>query len=101
MCFSLTTQLVYYETILPNTLKSEIFPTDLLTAVCDKIPHYITLFRDDIALVSTLPIVVKQDRKLHNEYVVGLCDAEATFTISVTKDNRVRRILSSFISFNR
>lgn len=29
--------------------------------------------------------------KLHNEYVVGFCDAEATFTISVTKDNRVRK----------
>ena len=46
---------------------------------------------DEIVLVSTLPIVVKKDSKLHNEYVVGLCDAEATFIISVTKDNRVRK----------
>ena len=34
---------------------------------------------------------MKKGNKLHNEYVVGLCDAEATFTISVTKDNRIRK----------
>jgi hypothetical protein len=38
-----------------------------------------------------MPVVVKEGSKLHNEYVVGLSDAEATFTISVTKDNRVRK----------
>ena len=58
-------------------------------------------------LLSTMPVVVKPESpnfffvhvnvqkknktKLHNEYVVGLSDAEATFTISVTKDNRVRK----------
>ena len=46
---------------------------------------------DDIVLFSTLPVVVKGGNTLHNEYVVGLCDAEATFTISVTKDNRKRK----------
>jgi ABC-type tungstate transport system substrate-binding protein len=46
---------------------------------------------DDIVLLSTLPAVVKGGNALHNEYVVGLCDAEATFTISVTKDNRTRK----------
>ena len=46
---------------------------------------------DDIILLSTLPVVVKGGNTLHNEYVVGLCDAEATFTISVTKDNRTRK----------
>ena len=46
---------------------------------------------DDIVLLSTLPVVVKGGNELHNEYVVGLCDAEATFTISVTKDNRTRK----------
>jgi hypothetical protein len=46
---------------------------------------------DDIVLLSTLPVVVKGGNALHNEYVVGLCDAEATFTISVTKDNRTRK----------
>jgi hypothetical protein len=46
---------------------------------------------DDIVLLSTLPVVVKGSNALHNEYVVGLCDAEATFTISVTKDNRKRK----------
>lgn len=46
---------------------------------------------DDIVLLSTLPVVIKGDNALHNEYVVGLCDAEATFTISVTKDNRTRK----------
>ena len=46
---------------------------------------------DVIVLFSTLPIVVKEDSKLRNEYVVGLCDAEATFTISGTKDNGVRK----------
>lgn len=38
-----------------------------------------------------MPVVVKEGSKLHNEYVVGLSDAEATFTVSVTKDNRVRK----------
>ena len=42
-------------------------------------------------LLSTLPVVVKGGNALHNEYVAGLCDAEATFTISVTKDNRKRK----------
>jgi len=46
---------------------------------------------DDIVLLSTLPVVVKGGNALHNEYVVGLCDAEATFTISVTKDNQTRK----------
>ena len=46
---------------------------------------------DDIILLSTMPIAVKEGTKLHNEYVVGLCDAEATFTISITKDNRLRK----------
>jgi len=32
-----------------------------------------------------------EGNKLHNEYVVGFCDAEATFSISVTKDNRIRK----------
>ena len=46
---------------------------------------------DDIVLLSTLPVVVKRGNTFHNEYVVGLCDAEATFTISVTKENRTRK----------
>lgn len=40
---------------------------------------------DDIVLLSTFPFVVKGGNVLHNEYVVGLYDAEATFTISVAK----------------
>jgi intein-encoded DNA endonuclease-like protein len=44
-----------------------------------------------MVLLSTLPVVVKEGSKLHNEYVVGFCDAEATFTISVTKDSRIRK----------
>jgi len=42
-------------------------------------------------LISTSPspVEVKKGNKLHNEYLVGLCDAR--FTISVTKDNRIRK----------
>jgi len=36
-------------------------------------------------------LYVTEGNKLHNEYVVGFCDAEATFSISVTKDNRIRK----------
>ena len=53
---------------------------------------------DDIVLLSTLPVVVKGGNELHNEYVVGLCDAEATFTISVAKDNRTRKTSRSLDS---
>ena len=45
----------------------------------------------DIHLLSTSPVEVKKGNKLHNEYVVGLCDTEATSTISVTKDNKIRK----------
>ena len=64
-----------------------------------------------MVLLSTLPVVVKEGSKLHNEYVVGFCIiffffclnpqltmskrkkklAEATFTIYVTKDSRIRK----------
>jgi hypothetical protein len=46
---------------------------------------------DDIVLLSTLSVVIKGGNALHNEYAVGLCDGEATFTSSVTKDSRTRK----------
>ena len=63
------------------------------------VPYFLYLDPvDDIVLLSTLPAVVKGNNALHNEYVVGLCDAEATFTISVTKDSRTRKTSRSLHS---
>jgi len=46
----------------------------------------------DFICLSVLPFSFADvNNKLHNEYVVGFCDAEATFTISVAKDNRIRK----------
>ena len=52
---------------------------------------------DGVVLLSAIPAVVKDGTKLHNEYVVGFSDVEATFTLSITKDNRIRK--SSLIFF--
>lgn len=49
----------------------------------------ITFF--EFICLSGGPLYVTEGNKLHNEYVVGFCDAEATFSISVTKDNRIRK----------
>lgn len=46
---------------------------------------------DGFILLSAMPVVTKEGSKLYNEYVVGLSDTEATFTIFVAKDNRVRK----------
>lgn len=49
---------------------------------------------DGVALLSAIPAVVKGGTKLHNEYVVGFSDLlrkEASFTLSITKDNRIRK----------
>jgi LAGLIDADG DNA endonuclease family protein len=64
---------------------------DLLFNVYDFLFDIFFVDYDAIILLSIVPITVKESAKLHNEYVVGLCDAEATFTISVTKDNRIRK----------
>lgn len=57
--------------------------------IFDLLFHTFCANLNETVLLATF--FVKENNKLHNEYIVGLCDAEATFTISATKDNRIRK----------